>query len=36
MLYVDGENTSALRMYGGLGFTIEHSDQAFQADVPAR
>jgi mycothiol synthase len=36
MLYVDGENTSALGMYGGLGFTIDHSDQAFRGDVAPR
>ena len=33
MLYVDGENTGALRMYGDLGFTIDHTDQAFRGDV---
>jgi len=33
MLYVDGENTAALRMYGDLGFTVDHTDQAFRGDV---
>ena len=36
MLYVDGENTSALGMYGDLGFAVDHSDQAFRGDVAAR
>jgi len=36
MLYVDGENTSALGMYGDLGFTVDHSDQAFRGDVAPR
>jgi mycothiol synthase len=29
MLYVDGDNVSALHLYKGLGFTVDHSDRAF-------
>lgn len=35
MLYVDAGNTSAVRLYFGLGFTIDHIDRAYVADVPA-
>jgi len=36
MLYVDGDNTAALRMYDQLGFTIDHTDRAFGGQVAAR
>ncbi|HTJ74575.1 MAG TPA: mycothiol synthase [Acidimicrobiales bacterium] len=36
MLYVDADNTSALRLYDKLGFTLDHVDQAFVGDVPSR
>jgi mycothiol synthase len=33
MLYVDAANTRAVTLYTGLGFSIDHRDQAFEADV---
>ena len=30
MLYVDGDNTSARRMYDRLGFTLHHTDRIFE------
>jgi mycothiol synthase len=36
MLYVDGDNTGALRLYQQLGFTTDHVDRAYVGDVPAR
>jgi len=35
MLYVDGDNTPALRLYEDLGFTVDHIDRAYTADIPA-
>ncbi len=35
MLYVDGDNTPALRLYEGLGFTLDHVDRAYVGDVEA-
>ncbi len=36
MLYVDGDNTAALTMYGDLGFTIDHTNRAFVGTVAPR
>jgi mycothiol synthase len=33
MLHVDAANTSALSMYGRLGFSIHHTDRAYVADL---
>jgi len=33
MLYVDGDNAPALRLYENLGFSVDHSDRAYTADV---
>jgi mycothiol synthase len=33
MLYVDAGNTPAVRLYESLGFTIDHVDRAYRADV---
>lgn len=33
MLYVDADNVSALSMYKKLGFTIDHTDRAYVADI---
>jgi mycothiol synthase len=35
MLYVDASNTGAVALYEKLGFTIDHTDRAYTADVPA-
>jgi mycothiol synthase len=34
MLYVDGGNTNAVAMYEKLGFTIDHTDRAYLAEIP--
>ena len=34
MLYVDAENTRAVKLYVDLGFVINHLDQAFVGDIP--
>ena len=36
MLYVDGGNAAAVTMYERLGFSVERTDRAYAADVPAR
>ncbi len=33
MLYVDGDNLPALHLYEDLGFTVDHVDRAYTADV---
>ncbi len=33
MLYVDAENTPALRLYESLGFAVDHVDRAYTCDV---
>jgi mycothiol synthase len=33
MLYVDADNTPAIRLYEDLGFTLDHVDRAYAADV---
>ncbi len=33
MLYVDADNTPATRLYADLGFTLDHVDRAYAADV---
>ncbi len=35
MLYVDGDNAPALHLYEDLGFTVDHIDRAYTADVEA-
>jgi mycothiol synthase len=35
MLYVDATNTPAVKLYGDLGFGIDHIDRAYRADVAA-
>jgi mycothiol synthase len=34
MLYVEATNTPATRVYADLGFTLDHVDRAYTADVP--
>jgi mycothiol synthase len=36
MLYVDGSNTSAQRLYRDLGFTVDHVDRAYIGEVSPR
>ena len=36
MLYVDRDNAPAVRLYESLGFTLDHVDQAYVGDVPAK
>ncbi len=33
MLYVDSTNSPALALYGSLGFTVDHVDRAYVADI---
>ena len=33
MLYVDAQNTSAVKLYVDLGFTVDHIDRAYVGDV---
>ena len=33
MLYVDAENTRAVRLYVGLGFTLDHVDRSYRVTV---
>ena len=33
MLYVDADNTPATRLYADLGFTLDHIDRAYAADI---
>ena len=35
MLYVDGDNVVALRMYDSLGFTLHHTDRSYVGTVGA-
>jgi mycothiol synthase len=35
MLYVDATNTPAVTLYEHLGFTVDHLDRAYVADIPA-
>jgi mycothiol synthase len=35
MLYVDAGNTPAVRLYEGLGFTVDHIDRAYAAEIAA-
>jgi mycothiol synthase len=35
MLYVDAGNTSAVKLYESMGFTVDHTDQAYVGDVKA-
>ena len=36
MLYVDGDNASAVNVYHSLGFSAHHSEHAFVGDIPAQ
>jgi mycothiol synthase len=35
MLYVDGDNTAAMRLYEGLGFTVHQTKRTYTVDVPS-
>jgi mycothiol synthase len=36
MLYCDADNTRAVKLYVDLGFAVNHIDQAYVGDIPAR
>jgi mycothiol synthase len=36
MLYVDADNARAVKLYVGLGFVLNHLDQAYVGDIAAR
>jgi hypothetical protein len=35
MLYVDGDNTAAMGLYEGLGFTVHRTKRTYTVDVPS-
>jgi mycothiol synthase len=36
MLYVDADNARAVKLYVDMGFVVNHLDQAYVGDIPAR